>query len=126
MKLISIKKSLDNIYNKISSIRKAFKLLSSIDIIETKDSIFINISSNIIINHNKHLVINGEGYLITKHVKTHINPEIKINIADVHNTIQSADIKATLKYKQNLFSSLLKHNKIKQVNNFKPYKITIK
>lgn len=104
-----------NILNKLSNIKKLIKFINSIDIVESNDTIYINMDKSIVLNHNKHLIINGDGYMITKHSKTHINPDIKINILNTMDTIKRADIKTDLLRKQNLFSSLLKHKRIKTI-----------
>ena len=102
-----------NTLTKLNRIKKIIKLLDSIDIVESDNTIFINIDRHMLLNHSGHIVINSnDGYLITKHKRTHINPAINIDISDTIDIINKADDKALLLSKQSLFKSLLKHNKI--------------
>lgn len=102
-----------NTITKLNRIKKIIKILDSIDIVESDNTIFINIDKHILLNHIGTLVINSnDGYLITKHRRTHINPNININLNDPISTAYRADYKALLLSKQHLFNRLLKHNKI--------------
>lgn len=102
-----------NTVSKLNRIKKIIKLLDSIDIVESDNTIFINIDKHILMNHNGNIVINSkDGYLITKHKRTHINPAINININDTMINAYRADYKALLLSKQFLFNRLLKHKKI--------------
>lgn len=117
MYLNIIKASIDvikyNTVTKLNRIKKIIKILDSIDIVESDNTIFINIDKHILMNHNGNIVINSkDGYLITKHRRTHINPAININISDTVDNTYRADYKALLLNKQYLFNRLLKHKKI--------------
>lgn len=102
-----------NTVTRLNRIKKIIKLLDSIDVIESNNTIFINIDKHIMLNHNGNIVLHSkDGYLITKHKRTHINPTIIINNIDIMDTIERADYKAKLLEKQMLFQSLLKHKKI--------------
>lgn len=102
------------VLTKVNRIKKIIKLLDSIEVIESNNTIYINIDKHILLNHTGSIILNSEdGYLITKHKRTHINPAIKINIVDTMDNITNANIKAELLRKQSLFSNLLKHKQIK-------------
>lgn len=103
------------IVNKLNNFKKLAKLLASIDVVESNDTIYINIDKSILLNHNKHLIINGSGYMVTKHKRTHINPDIKINIVNTMDIVKDADSKADLLKRQNLFTTLLKHKRVKPI-----------
>lgn len=103
----------NKVFNKFSRLKKILKLIDSIDVIESTDTIYINIDKHILVNHTGTMIINSSnGYLITKHKKTHINPEISINIIDTMVNVERANYKALLLNKQSLFNRLLKHKKI--------------
>lgn len=102
-----------NTLTKLNRIKKIIKLLDSIEVVESNNTLFINIDKHIMLNHTGSIVIHSsDGYLITKHKITHINPTININRIDAIDTVCRADYKASLLKKQNLFQSLLKHKKI--------------
>ena len=100
------------IITKVSRIRKLIKLIDSLEMVESNDTIYININKHILLNHTGNMVLHSDaGYLITKHSKTHINPAIRINIIDTMDNVVRANNKALLLEKQTLYSRLLKHNK---------------
>jgi hypothetical protein len=105
-----------NTIDRLNRIKKIIKILDSIDIVESNNTIFINIDKHVLMNHNGNIVINSkDGYLITKHKRTHINPAIIINTDDTVANAYNADYKALLLSKQHLFIRLLKHKKISMV-----------
>ena len=120
MYLNIIKASIDVVkyttINRLNRIKKIIRLLDSIDVIESDNTIFINIDKHILMNHSGSIVINSkDGYLITKHKRTHINPAININVNDTMSNAYMADYKALLLSKQHLFKRLLKHKRINVV-----------
>lgn len=104
--------------SKISLIKKInllFKALSSIDIKVKGDSVLITLDKNIIINNTKDIFLySSEGKLIIKHRRTHINPNVYINIteADTNDISKRSLEQRILLEKQSLFSRLLRTKQI--------------
>ena len=102
-----------SISSKYYKIKTLLSLLDRINIATDKDNIILTIDSNMVVNQTGNLLIHSkDGYLVTSHKKTHINPEIKINIVDTNETNTRADNKQRIIEKQELFTSLLKNKQI--------------
>ena len=107
------------INNKISTIKRIKNLVKVLSLIEVSGSdtdIVITVPTNIsIITKGNVLLYSKDGVLITKHRRTHINPEIEIDIRENTGVIADKALsKRILLHRMALFSNLLKHNKIKE------------
>lgn len=111
-----------NIVNYISNkitffnrIKKIYKVLSLIDVVENNGNILISIPNDIAIQTEGNMLIYSKnGVLVTKHKRTHINPEISITITDdLDSTVDKAYQKKILLTKMKIFERALKLNRVK-------------
>lgn len=102
--------------NKISiatKIKRVFKVLSLIEVNEYDGNIVMMIPNDIAIQSGGNILLySKDGVLITKHKRTHINPEIEIDVSNVVNTAVKAKNKRDLNVKKAIFNNALKHKRI--------------
>lgn len=103
-KVIKVKNKIKNIYN----------FLSSVEFNTVGNTTYIKVPDNLVLSSNGDMLIYSEsGVLITKHKRTHINPDIKITLEeDLKQTSSKALAKRELMTKQSIFNNALKHKKI--------------
>lgn len=111
-----IRSFISRVKEKKNKIVKLLELLDVIDITVSGNTTYISIDNNIILHTKGNtLVYSKDGVLMTKHRRTHINPDIEINI-NYNNNISELSKeslrKKRLKIQQHTFSLLLSHRLI--------------
>lgn len=103
-KIVNFKNKIKNIYN----------FINNVEINTIGNTTYIKIPDNLVLSSNGNMLIHStNGVLITKHKKTHINPDITFEIKDDINIISKKAIeKRDLLLKQNTFLHALKRKKI--------------
>ena len=104
--------------NIFKNLRNILKVLSLIEISGSDSDIVMTIPTNVsIVTKGNVLIYSKDGVLITKHKRTHINPEIEIDIKENIDVVADRALaKRVLLGRMALFNNLLKHNRIKEKN----------
>lgn len=103
-KIIKAKNKIKNIYN----------FLNKVEFNTVGNTTYIKIPHNLVLSSNGNMLIySTDGVLVTKHKKTHINPDITFEIKDDINDISKKALeRRILLSKQSIFINALKHKKI--------------
>jgi len=103
-KIVNIKNRIKNIYN----------FLNSVEFNTIGNTTYIKIPDNLVVSSKGNMLIHSEeGVLITKHKRTHINPNITFEVKDDLDSVSRKALdKRALLEKQSIFINALKHKKI--------------
>jgi hypothetical protein len=97
----------------ISKMKRLFKVLSLIEVNECNGNIVMMIPNDIAIQSGGNILLySKDGVLITKHKRTHINPEIEIDISNINDTAIKAKDRRDLNIKIGIFNRALKHKRV--------------